>query len=119
MENKNSYAAFLPNGEIDKRGIGRMAYTVMAPLVVAIRRTVSAPAPVMAWLQHTVTAVYNMGQAADFVDTLKLLYALVELAAPPNMGPFVNHPAAASRFMLSCLCVVEEMMEGAGPLAVD
>lgn len=119
MKNTDHHAAFLPTGELDRRGIDRTAHTVIAALVVGIGAAVYPQASAMVWLRHTITALYNMGHAADFVDALKLLYALAGLPAPPDMEPFVCHPAAASYFMLSCLSVVEEMTEGANAVAVD
>ena len=119
MKSKNNHAAFLPDGEIDKQRIGRTANRAMASLVAGIRRTAPNPAPAIMWLQQTITAVYNMGRTTDFVDTLKLLYALTGLTTPPDLEPLVSHPVTASRFMLSCLCALEELTEGASPIAVD
>jgi hypothetical protein len=113
MKNTKRPAAFLPNGEIDRRGMKGTAYTVMAPLVAGVVAAVPPPAPAALWLRHTVTALYNMGHAADFADALQLLYALAGLATPPDMEPYIGHPTAAAHFMLSCLAVVEDMTEGA------
>lgn len=119
MKNIFHPAAFLPNGEIDRQRVDRAAHKVIAPLVNGIRANKHLPPPAMGWLCNTVTALYNMGQAAEFSDALKLLYALAGLGTPPDMEPFLCHPAAANYFMLSCLTVVERMTEGAGTFAVD
>lgn len=111
-------AGFLPNGEINRRDIDETARRVMAPLVDEIGAVIPPPAPAMEWLRHTVTALYNIGVATEFVDALKLLCALVGLAAPPDVESLVCHPVAANHFMLSCLSVVEEMTEGAGTFAM-
>lgn len=119
MKNIFHPAAFLPNGEIDRQRVERAAYKVMAPLVDGVRAAVNPATPAMAWLRHTVTALYNMGHPAEFADAIRLLYALAQQASPPEMEPFLCHPAAASYFMLSCLAVVENMAEGTGPASVD
>lgn len=119
MKKADRRAAFLPNGDINRRHIREVAHRAMALLVVSIRAAIPPPAPAMLWLRRTVIALYNMGQAADFADTLKLLFALARIAAPPTVEPLVSHPATASYFMFACLCAAEEMTEGAEPLAVD
>ena len=119
MKNIFHPAAFLPNGEVDRQRIERAAYKVIAPLVQGIGAAILPPAPAMEWLRHTVIALYNMGQPAEFADALKLLYALARLSGPPDMEPYLCHPAAASYFMLSCLAVVENLTEGAAPAGVD
>ena len=119
MKNIFHPAAFLPNGEVDRQRVDRAAYKVIVPLVDSIHANKRLPPPAMSWLCHTITALYNMGQAAEFADALKLLYALAGLTASPDMEPFLCHPAAANYFMFSCLAVVERMTEGAGAVAVD
>lgn len=119
MTNTNHSGAFLPNGELNRRRIEDAALKIVAPLVDNIKAAIPPPTPATSWLCQTFNALYNMGRADEFVDALKLLYALAGLTAPPDMEPFTNHPAAANCFMLACLLAVEDMTETLNPHAVD
>lgn len=119
MKNKPCQTAFLPNGELDCHGIDETAHTVIATLVDGIMAAVPAPASVLVWLHSAVTALYNTGGSMEFVDTLKLLYALGGIVLLPDIEPFISHPVAANHFMLCCLSASEELTEGAKNIGVD
>lgn len=118
MKNNSHPGAFLPNGELDKKSIQEAAYTSIALLVAGIEAATSST-HALAWLRHTIMALYNMGQASEFIDALKLLYALIGVAPPCDMAQYTDHPVAANCFMLSCLSTVEELTEGANSFALD
>lgn len=99
MKNKPCQTAFLPNGELDCHGIDETAHTVMATLVDGIKAAVPAPASVLVWLHSAVTALYNMGGSMEFVDTLKLLYALARIVPFTDIELFIGHPVAANYFV--------------------
>lgn len=118
MKNNSHPAAFLPNGELNRKSIQNAAHIGIAPLVAGIEAATSST-QALAWLRHTIIALYNMGQSSDFIDALKLLYALIGVAPLCDMAQYIGHPVAANCFMLSCLSTVEELTEGTNSFALD
>lgn len=73
MKKNDHPAAFLPNGELDRKSIYNAAYETIAPLVIGVK-AVTSSTQALVWLRHTIIALYNAVRGSEFTDALKLLY---------------------------------------------